>query len=123
MQENNYKIIAFRIVKIDCTIDVPPTEAPITISVEDTVSCRKPSNPEKKIGLLKVETQIASDDSDQFKFNILSETVFGFDKMPDDFDKALKSECYPLAKERIQRAIKEITSAMGVTPLDLATPE
>lgn len=120
MQENNYQFVAFRIVKIDCTIDVPPSESPITIAIEDKLSSRRPADPEDTRGMLKVETQIISEDTEKFKIDVISETVFSFDKMPDDFDRELQNKCYPMAKAHIQSAIKAITTAMGITPLDLA---
>lgn len=121
MQENHYKILAFRIIKINCIIDILP--GPITISTEDTLSFRKPSDPSKKMGLLKVETQLTSDDTDEFKVEIISETIFQFDSIPDDFDKEMRNKCYPMAKERIHTAIKEITATMGIKPLDLTSAQ
>lgn len=123
MQENHCKILAFRIIKINCTINVPPSQSAITISTEDTLSFRKPSNLDKKMGLLKVDTQLTSDDTDEFKIEITSETIFQFDSIPDDFDREMRDKCYPLARDRIHTAIKEITATMGIKPLDLTNAE
>jgi len=91
----------------------------ITVKIEDKLSCRRPKDPSERSGLLEIETTACSDDAGNFKISLLSQVVFSFDEVPENFETTMQESCYPLAKAKISEAVKVITGAMGLNPLDL----
>ena len=120
MRADNYKLASFRIIKLNCDIDPPSVKGEITLSVENTITAFRHADSTIKRGMLKTETSVTSPDCENFKIYLISESIFSFDEMPEDFDNALKESCYPLSKEKIQEAVKSITSAMGINPIELS---
>ena len=118
MRENHYEIVSFRIVKIDCDIGELLDLSEISLSGEDAVMVQTPSSSDEKLVRLEIKSKISSDEIENFKFEILSQTIFAFQQEPDDFPEEIRTYCYPLAKEKIQEAVKEITKVMGINPID-----
>ena len=100
----NYKITKFRILKIECMIDIFNNVAHqigkdgITLKVEDKLFCRRPNDISNQTALLEINT---------------------FEEMPENLDGVLERECYPIARAKVYDAIKNITESMGVPPIDL----
>ena len=121
----NYKITKFRILKIECMIDIFNNVAHqigkdgITLKVEDKLFCRRPNDISNQTALLEINTNITSDDAPDFKVSLLSQTIFTFEEMTENLDGVLERECYPIARAKVYDAIKNITESMGVPPIDL----
>ena len=113
------KLLEFRVVKIDCDITEITYGDEITLSVSENISAKKPADPAEKKALLEIETTITSDGLDQFRINLTSQAVFSFQENMESFEDIMQKECYPQAHPHIRKAIKEITGAMHITPLDL----
>jgi len=115
----NCEIRVFRVIKIDCDIDWSSLKKELIIQVEEKLASRKPVDPSNKTGLLEMETIITAADSTDFTISLTSQAIFSFDEMPENFEDALQKDCYPIAKVKVYEAIKKITEAMGMSPLDL----
>lgn len=119
MQNNNYKLINFRIMKIHCDVDPDSINSPISVSVENSISSYPHTDRSVKKGLLKVETSITSPDCEEFEIQFTSESIFSFDETPEDFHEAFHACCYPIAEDRICKAVRELSLIMGMNPLDI----
>lgn len=119
MGGNGCRISQFRIVRIACNIDETLEHGVLTIETENRVSAKRPTEPEEKKCMLQIETKLRPTKGEGVSMDISSESIFEFDTMPENFESALKDDCYPIAWERIKKAIKEITAAMGIAPIDL----
>lgn len=115
---NNSKIVAFRVIKVTCNIDLPGD--PISLSCEDSVSIKKPDNQEEKSVLLIIKTKLSSPEAKDFLVELVSEVYIDFDGTITDVRNILSTEWYPIAKERVYATIKALTADMGITPIDLA---
>lgn len=113
------ELCGFRIIKIDCDITDLGQNTTLSIKVQDKMSCRKPLDPTDKTGLLEIETTITTDSIESFRIFLSSQAIFAFTESLNDFEETLKNDCYPIARKKINEAIKNITETMGVAPLDL----
>lgn len=124
MQES-YTISSFRILKVECNIigfdDIAKQgkKEGITLKITDKLTAKNPKNSVDKIMQLEIATLITSDEIEELKIELLSQTIFSFSESVEDIGTVMQSECYPLAQAKVYDAIKTITGAMGIPPIDL----
>ncbi len=121
MQKINCTLTSFAITKLEYEIKVGRADEGIELNIEENLQVRQPKNPKTPSRMLELLVKINDADS-RFKMLCTSKSIFTFDKTlnDEDFDSMVKSTCLPKAKERVYQAIKEISSAMGISPLDLS---
>lgn len=112
-----YEISGFRILNVECSVD--PERSELVVRGENKLVCRRPIDQNNKSGMLEIETTIGAEETEKFKIRLLSQAIFSFSEEPEDLEEVLKKECYPVAKEKINAAIKTITAAMGLNPLEM----
>lgn len=113
------RITAFRIVNIEMKINDSPDNYQVTLSAETKFISRLPIHQNDKSGLMELETIIQAEDKEQFSMLFKTHVYFSFEEQPENFDEFMKNECYPLAEKRLHEAIRNITKAAGLNPLDL----
>lgn len=122
----NYTIAGFRILSVNCDIaDIynafqEKENDGITLKVEDKMSYRRTSAPSESAAQLDIRTNITSDVVPNFKISLFSQVAFIFKDTPENMEDVLEDECYPIAREMVYSAIKKITDAMGIPPIDLS---
>lgn len=89
------------------------------LRVQNRVAGKSLIDPTAKECMLQVETKIWTAKSGGPSININSEIIFDFDEVPEDYKQIIEDVCYPMAWSRIKEAVRDITSAMGIEPLDL----
>lgn len=120
-----FSIAGFRILNVNCDVtDVyhafrTSGEDGITLKVEDTLSCRRSNDSQKNTALLEIKTDISSENFSDFKISLVSQAIFSFDEPPENLEDTLQNGCYPIARSKVYDAIKKITEAMGIPPIDL----
>lgn len=124
MQER-YTLSSFRVLKVECNMvafdDIArdPKREGVLLKIGDRLRARKAKNSDNKIMQLEIITTITSDEVEDLKIELLSQTIFTFLESVEDTEEVMQNECYPLAQKKVYEAIKEITTAMGVPPIDL----
>lgn len=117
MQDGTCKVVNFRILKIECAVDSELDGTEITLRADNSVEWQRTSEPADKYGRATIETKITSND-DKINVKVISQTVFDIEEHADMSDDDLIKLCHPIAIKRAFDAIKEITAAMGITPID-----
>ena len=121
----NYEISGFRVLKVECNmtgiknIHESQNKDGVTLKVEDKLSCRRSKNIESRDALLELNTSIISESVPDFRIVLLSQAIFTFTDFPENLEEVLQRDCYPIARKKVYSAIKEITIAMGMAPIDL----
>lgn len=121
----NCEVAKFRVLSINCdvsslnNISQKSGKDGITLKVEDNLSFRRSRDESKKIVLLEIRTNLASEDAPEFKMSLVSQALFNIEEIPEDLEKALQIKYYPLARNKVYEAIKKITEAMCIPPIDL----
>lgn len=113
------RISAFRIVNVEMKVNDSPDNNRVTLSAETKFISRHPLDQNDKSGLMELETTIQAEDEEQFSMLFKTHVYFSFEEQPDNFDEFMKKECYPLAEKKLYKAIRTITEAAGLNPLDL----
>lgn len=122
----NCKISSFRVLKAEFNIigidDMRKNtdKEGITLKLDEKMIGRTPKNPSDKMLQLELETTITSDEAPELKIYLLSQSVFSYEDDPTTTtEDILQNKCYPIAKSKVFDSIKDITGAMGISPLDL----
>ena len=89
------------------------------LRVQNRVAGKSLTDPTAKECMLQIETKIWTAKSKGPAININSAIIFDFDEVPEDYEQVIEDICYPMAWSRIKKAVRDITSAMGIEPLDL----
>lgn len=114
------QLLEFRVVKIDCDITEVTSGSQITLKICENLNVKKPADSSEQKALLEIVTNITTDDLPHFRLNVTSRAIFSLQEGTESFETIMQKECYPQAMPYVRKAIKEITSAMHITPLELA---
>lgn len=123
MQEIKCNLQFFRVTKIDVYVDPFPDGQEFSLVCNGELNCREPVESDNLTGLLELKIDIQSDNKKDCRIRVSSTSIFSFDRKPTDFNKTMQDQCYPIARDRVYQFIKELTTNMGMAPLDLSKNE
>ena len=114
---NGIKLVDFKTVKLDSKV-APDIGEHIELRAESRVSA-KTNEDMKGFVCIYLNIRIHDEGDKSFVFDITTESVI---ELPKDLepDDEVYAECVVPAQERTFRAVREISSAMGINPIDLA---
>ncbi len=121
MTENDLELLDFRVIDLTAHID-PGLGAELSLSTKSSISARTPE-PFDGTLYMYLNIRIAGQDESLFLLDVTTETIVrlpeGTSEVTDDDAPA----CVAIAQRSTHRAIREMTAAMGITPLDLGAAE
>lgn len=121
MTENDLELLDFRVIDLTSHID-PGVGAELSLSTKSSISARTPE-PFDGTLYMYLKIRIAGQDESLFLLDLTTETIVrlpeGTAGVSDDDAPA----CVAVAQRETYRAIRELTTAMGITPLDLSAAE
>lgn len=121
MTENDLELLDFRVIDLTAHID-PGLGAELSLSTKSSISARTPE-PFDGTLYMYLNIRIAGQDESLFLLDVTTETIVrlpeGTSEVTDDDAPA----CVAIAQRSTHRAIREMTTAMGITPLDLGAAE
>lgn len=120
MDKINCQLRRFRINRINIEIEPFSADTEIQLICNEKTGCREPVKSDDLTGLLEANIHIYTEEDETFQIDISANAIFSFDRKPEDFNRVMQEQCYPLMQERIYSAIREITANMGIFPLDLS---
>lgn len=111
------KLIDFKTVRLDSTV-APDIGEKLELRAESRVSAKTNEDMPGYI-CIYLNIKIHDDGDKSFVFDITTESVI---ELPEGIepDEELYSRCVVPAQERTFKAVREISSAMGINPIDLA---
>lgn len=119
MTENDLELLDFRV--LDLTTHVNPgVGTELQLNTKSSISARTPE-PFDGTLYMYLTIRIAGQDEELFLLNITTETIV---KLPEGVTQVTEEDapaCIAVAQRETTRAIKEITTSMGITPLDIAS--
>lgn len=117
MQEIPVEIKNFNILNIECHADNTGCKDGTTLRATNTGEWQRTTEPKDKFGRVTLETVIESEDG-KIKLAVKSQTVFDIEKWASTDDDNLVETCSAVALQRVYEAIRDISKAMGMTPID-----
>jgi len=114
---NEIKLVDFKTVRLDTKV-APDIGDSLQLKAESRVSA-KTNEDMKGYVCIYLNIKIHDDDDKSFVFDITTESVI---ELPKDIepDDEVYAQCVVPAQERTFRAVREISAAMGINPIDLA---
>lgn len=119
MKETDLELLDFRV--LDLTTHVNPgVGAELQLSTKSSISARTPE-PFDGTLYMYLKIRISGQDEELFLLDIMTETIV---RLPEGMTQVTEEDapaCINVAQRETTRAIREITTSMGITPLDLAS--
>ena len=119
MKETDLELLDFRV--LDLTTHVNPgVGAELQLSTKSSISARTPE-PFDGTLYMYLKIRISGQDEELFLLDIMTETIV---RLPEGMTQVAEEDapaCISVAQRETTRAIREITTSMGITPLDLAS--
>lgn len=119
MKETDLELLDFRV--LDLTTHVNPgVGTELQLSTKSSISARTPE-PFDGTLYMYLKIHIAGQSEELFLLDIMTETIV---RLPDGMTQVTEEDapaCISVAQRETTRAIREITTSMGITPLDLAS--
>ena len=114
---NEYKLIDFKTVRLDSKV-APDIGEHLQLKAESRVSANASEDMPGYI-CLYLNIKIHDEDDKSFVFDITTESVV---ELPDSVTPSdeVYAACVKPAQERSFQAVREISAAMGINPIDLA---
>ena len=121
MTQEELKLLDFRVIDLKCHVH-PGVSQDLELSAGSRVSA---STPEPFDGTLYLylTVRVCGPTEELFLLELTSETIV---QLPEGVTAVTEEDapaCIAVAKGETTRAIRELTTAMGITPLDLAAAE
>ena len=118
MTEHDIELIDFRVLDLNCHVH-PGVGEELQLSSKSSVSART-AEPFDGTLYLNLRMRISGASEELFLMDISSETIM---KLPEGKTEVTEDDapaCIAVAQKELYRAIKEISTSMGINPLDLA---
>lgn len=78
-----------------------------------------PKSSDDKTALLHMKVTVSSVDKDDIYVEVLTNTVFEFSDIPEDYNEISKNLCVPMAQKEVLKRIDSIMETMGYPPFNL----
>ena len=119
MKETDLELLDFRVLDLTAHVD-PGVGAELQLSTKSSISARTPE-PFDGTLYMYLKIRISGQDEELFLLDIMTETIV---RLPEGMTQVTEEDapaCIAVAQRETTRAIREITTSMGITPLDLAS--
>lgn len=118
MQEINVKIVKQKIISSNIFIS-PNFSKLIELRMDCKAKMKTSKNEEDKSVLLNVELNIGTND-ENLKMNIMSNTIFELEQLPEDYEEIAEQKLVPMARETLLNSLDEMLVVMGYNKMELA---
>ena len=119
MTENDLELLEFRVLDLTAHVN-PGVGTELQLSTKSSISARTPE-PFDGTLYMYLNIHIAGQDEELFMLDIMTETIVQLPEGTTEISEEDAPACIAVAQRETTAAIKGITAAMGITPLDLAS--
>lgn len=119
MKETDLELLDFRVLDLTAHVN-PGVGTELQLSTKSSISARTPE-PFDGTLYMYLKIRISGQDEELFLLDIMTETIV---RLPEGMTQVTEEDapaCINVAQRETTRAIREITTSMGITPLDLAS--
>lgn len=117
MTENELELLQFRVLDMVSHVD-PGAGVELQLSTKSSISART-AEPFDGTLYMYLKTHIAGQDESLFLLELTTETIVRLPEGVSELSEQDAPACVAVARRETNRAILELTTAMGITPLDL----
>lgn len=117
MKENDLELLDFRVLDLVSHVN-PGVGQELSLSTRSSISARTPE-PFDGTLYMYLKIRISGQDEELFLLDITTETIVRLPEGTTEITEADAPVCIAVAQRETHRAVKELTTSMGITPLDL----
>lgn len=109
---NNAKILKITLNDINFKFNIDKKDS-LQLKIQTESRILPPKNKYDKTALFIIEASITDTSDENIKIDIISNIIFEFDNIPEDYDEVAKDLCIPLAQNAVFEKVDDILEIMG----------
>lgn len=112
MKNDGVKILKINLTDAKLKFDIARKES-LKLQVQTDSTLHLPKNNEDKTALYTIKIKMNTVDTDEIVIDIVSDVIFEFDEIPEDYDVISENVCSPMATNAVLAKMDDMIEIMG----------